>query len=507
MADPAYDVVIIECGVLMLKFKIEEMNIKDIFKWMILAAWTLLWSGCSDFLNEESQDEVIPKTVTDFSELLMGSGYPDVSSYAGAICAQLDDDKEMNWLGQELSGNVLGSTAAEEWYPMFTWQPDMFRRNEGVVLASTEYYQFYERIKGCNAVLDYIGDAIGTEAEREKVKAEALALRAYYYFWLVNLYGEPYNYNKTALGVPLKLVSAVDEEIGGPRETVEKVYERILEDLNASARLFEKYEVVIGNYRINLPAVKVLLSRVYLYMEQWDDAVQAATEAIRLGKGLSDLASLEDSEFGGMNSYTMTETLWIFGASIANFSNAFTFSSDLLNLYTANDKRMGMYITEDYTWDGTILRGYIFNKCSATNEPGQCLRLAEAYLNRAEAYAQMPDKRTEALSDLNELRSKRIVGYVDVNITNPEALLDTIRKERRLELCFEGHRWFDLRRYGMPEVKHVYQESETAPKMVYTLKEQDRMYTLPIPPSVMEKNSQLVQNVSDSEPLRQGVVE
>lgn len=490
----------------MLKFKIEEMNIKDIFKWVILAVWTLSWGGCSDFLNEESQDEVIPKTVTDFSELLMGSGYPSVSNYPGAICAQLDDDKEMNWLGQELVGNVLGSTEAEAWFPMFTWQPDMFRRNEGVVLASTEYYQFYERIKGCNAVLDYIGDAIGTEAEREKVQAEALALRAYYYFWLVNLYGEPYNYNKTALGVPLKLVSAVNEEIGGPRETVEKVYERILEDLNASARLFEKYEVVIGNYRINLPAVKVLLSRVYLYMEQWSDAAQAATEAIRLGKGLSDLTSLEDGDFAGMNSYTMNETLWIFGSSIASFSSAFTFSSDLLGLYTANDKRMGMYIIEDYAAGGKF-RGYIYNKYGVEGEPRQCLRLSEAYLNRAEAYAQMPDKSAEALSDLNELRKKRIEGYEDVNITDPVALLDTIRKERRLELCFEGHRWFDLRRYGMPEIKHVYQESETAPKMVYTLKEKDRMYTLPIPPSVMEKNRQLVQNVSDSEPLRQGVVE
>ena len=113
----------------MLKFKIEEMNIKDIFKWVILAVWTLSWGGCSDFLNEESQDEVIPKTVTDFSELLMGSGYPSVSNYPGAICAQLDDDKEMNWLGQELVGNVLGSTEAEAWFPMFTWQPDMFRRS------------------------------------------------------------------------------------------------------------------------------------------------------------------------------------------------------------------------------------------------------------------------------------------------------------------------------------------------------------------------------------------
>lgn len=486
----------------------EDMNnIKDMFKWIILVIWALFWCGCSDFLNEESQDEVIPKTVKDFSELLLNSGYPDVSVYPGAICAQLDDDKEMNWLGESLNeGSVLGSSDAEAWFPRFTWQPDMFRRDEGIALASTEYYQFYERIKGCNAVLDYIDGAMGTETEREQVKAEALALRAYYYFWLVNLYGEPYNYNKTALGVPLKLVSAVDEEIGGPRETVEKVYERILTDLNASARLFEKYEVVIGNYRINLPAVKILLSRMYLYMERWKDAADAATEAIRLGRGLSDLTSLEDGDFKGMNSYTMNETLWIFGNSIANYSGAFAFSSDLLELYTSNDRRMGTYILPSYSWSGTFI-GYIYNKCSALDEPGQCLRLSEAYLNRAEAYAQMPDKKSEALSDLNELRGKRIKGYEDVNITDPVALLDTIRKERRLEFCFEGHRWFDLRRYGMPEIKHVYQESKTAAKMVYTLKENDPMYTLPIPPSVLEKNRQLEQNVSDREPLRQGVVE
>ena len=176
------------------------------------------------------------------------------------------------------------------------------------------------------------------------MKAEALALRAYYYFWLVNLYGEPYNYNKEALGVPLKLTSTVQEEVGGARNTVKEVYEQILKDLDASAKLFEKYNVVIGNYRMNLPAVKILLSRVYLYMEEWQNAVNAANDAIELGRGLTDLTLVDENVNYCMNSYDVNETVCIFGARIDNYSMAYVVSSDLLKLFNSKDRRIGIYI-------------------------------------------------------------------------------------------------------------------------------------------------------------------
>ncbi len=56
-------------------------------------------------------------------------------------------------------------------------------------------------------MLDYIDEAIGTQDDRDRVKAEALAVRALLYFQLVNIYGEPYNHNKDALGVPVRLIS------------------------------------------------------------------------------------------------------------------------------------------------------------------------------------------------------------------------------------------------------------------------------------------------------------
>ena len=81
----------------------------------------------------------------------------------------------------------------------------IMEKNSPVVYNIWEGY--YKFILGANAALDYIGDVNGTEAEKNYVIAQALGLRAFYYFMLVNHFGAPYNYDKQAAGVPLKLTS------------------------------------------------------------------------------------------------------------------------------------------------------------------------------------------------------------------------------------------------------------------------------------------------------------
>ena len=164
---------------------------------------------------------------------------------------------------------------------------------------------------GVNAVLDGIDEAIGEVEERDQVKAEALALRGYYYFMLVNLYGEPYNYNKQALGVPLKLTADMETN-GTARSTVEEVYKQIVSDLKAASDLFEKYPKRRGSYRINLPTTNILLSRVYLHMELWDDAIAAATKAIENGGVLTNYVNLESSSTC-ISSYNYSEVEWVYG--------------------------------------------------------------------------------------------------------------------------------------------------------------------------------------------------
>ena len=129
--------------------------------------------------------------------------------------------------------------------------------------------------------------------------------------------------------------------------------------------------------------------------------------------------------------------------------------------------------------------------------------MSEAYLNRAEAYAQKGESGA-AWDDLSHLRENRYKEYSEIAITDATVLLEEIREERRLELCFDEVRWFDLRRYGMPSISHLYKVRKSAAWQTYTLNEKDPLYTLPLPSEVMNENPALQQNESAKEPTRQG---
>ena len=75
------------------------------------------------------------------------------------------------------------------------------------------------------------------------------------------------------------------------------------------------------------------------------------------------------------------------------------------------------------------------------------------------------------------------------------------REERQRELCFEGQRWFDLRRFGMPEIKKIWQLNEQQNE-TYVLREGDPMYVLSIPSEAIDRNGKLEQNPGASEPQR-----
>ncbi|WP_303181475.1 RagB/SusD family nutrient uptake outer membrane protein [uncultured Butyricimonas sp.] len=135
----------------------------------------LIPMGCSDFLEKKSQDEVIVTTVSDFDEFLLGSGYVTYVQYANLYF--LDDDIEYyeSEYYDELS-DVMAS------YGFQSWQPDMWESEEVIRTNWETYTSTYSRIMGVNAVLDGIDKARGEIEARDQVKAEALALRGYYYF-------------------------------------------------------------------------------------------------------------------------------------------------------------------------------------------------------------------------------------------------------------------------------------------------------------------------------------
>lgn len=499
-----------------------------------------LFISCNDFLEPKSDYEFVPETVEALNEILLGNGYLmsgtdglDIAS----ILQLLDDDVECStWASYEdsYSEKVSGYLRM-----LYTWQPNAFQSlylDDMLTGSYNIYKNYYTKILGVNAVLDMIDEVEGEEDERRDVRAQAHALRAFYYFNLVNLYGKPYCVDKNALGVPLKLTSAMEGD-GFPRNTVEECYTQILFDLKEAEKnyLANPQEMQFRkNYRTNLPMVQLLLARVYLHMEDWENARTYAQKVINdWGLQLvnfNNLPSREDNYLNFTSFNTNTEAIYSYG-SIYAFTSAFNnivrqdgdgytrdvfcASQELIACYdeTPGDLRKKEYLIAEYYFPQYY---HIYSKflVSWSNSPNQSyssfarvFRLAEAYLIQAEASAEMfkagQASADEALKPLNELRRTRFTPpYTEVRIAAPDELIEFIHRERRRELCFEDHRWFDLRRWGMPRIEHKWHvDAQTT--LTYVLEEGDPGYVLPFPEEEFQLNDQLIQNeqVASRNPL------
>lgn len=508
------------------------MKLRNILYTAFLAA---ISTSCGDFLEPKSQSEYIPKDANALQEMLIGTGYPTQNGgnpFLSYLEIFNDDIQQQILEGYDFGENNEGDK--EPIGAMFSWQSDMFtimeQKRYGNI--SNVWEGAYAHILGANATLDYINSVSGTQEEKNYVIAQALGLRAFYYYILVNYYGAPYNYNKKALGVPLKLDSGMREEsdILLERNTVEEVYKQIIADLNEAERLFlsqpanKQYQ---PNYLVSLPMIELLKSRVYLYMENWPEARKYANKVIKdWSFTLLDLNSIAlpgpgvKEPYFEFTSYKSPEVIWLYGnvqdltsqsnnyLSKENTNNdtrkMFIASESLLSGFNTGDLRKDLYIVREmevYPIDPTqniFYDTYLpFGKYKTSNSSptsgsdsfALSFRLSEAYLNFAEAAA-LDNAEGEAISAMNTLLEKRYTPetYTTVPNLSGEALVNFIRDERRKELCFEGQRWFDLRRYGMPAFTRKWEG------MTYTLTKNDCSYTLPLSKAIMDKNQKLDQN-------------
>lgn len=121
------------------------------------------------------------------------------------------------------------------------------------------------------------------------------------------------------------------------------------------------------------------------------------------------------------------------------------------------------------------------------------IRIEEMYLILAEAYAHKTDGMKKAVDYLNTLRVEKFREgeYTPLKVEdfNQNTLLEFVMKERRLELCFEGHRWFDLRRTTRPAMERVGYNNETA-----RLEKNDPRYVLQIPKRELSVNPAIGSN-------------
>lgn len=452
-------------------------------------------SSCKKFLEEQSQTDVIPKNARDLNELLIGEAYNTNGTISFDASLRLLDDDVTQDAFYNVTNNLFGA---------YTWQPETALEPDMMVGAQV-WFMRYPRIMTCNLVLEYLPEMSGTTAEKENVEGQAYLLRAYNYFLLVNYYGKPYtdalSDPEQDLGVPLILTGNLSLE-GKPRNTVAEVYRQILSDLEKGIPLMERSGKNNNPFRISHIGGYLLASRVHLYMGNWQKAIEAASNVLSRKSALMDLASWGAAAQDTKTIISMQnqEAIWGHGQpqgvivhDALSEENNYRLSDELLALFEPGDLRTSIYIRNKRSIKRPSL---VVNARVA-----ETFRVSEALLNRAEAYAQLNKlgqtaNEQLALNDLNLLRKKRFAtaSYQDLSITSPDDLLQKCREERRRELFGEEqHRWFDLRRYGMPAFGHVVYESN-AQSATYFLKERDPAYLLQIPQDVLQKNPKLIPN-------------
>ena len=156
-------------------------------KKILIILFTGVFAACSDFLEPKSQSEYIPKEATALNEMLLGEAYPQSSGSNNQILdivSVLDDDVMCTNVPGIVNSSVLESNEGtfRKLRALFSWQPDVciVLRDEGENI--NRWATYYAYILGANSALDYIDGVSGTVDEKNLVKAQALALRAFYYF-------------------------------------------------------------------------------------------------------------------------------------------------------------------------------------------------------------------------------------------------------------------------------------------------------------------------------------
>lgn len=411
--------------------------------------------SCKKFLATYSQNNSFVETATDLEEVLLGDGYFSENTWYDNQLALMDDDTEIG-----IPGNTNVSL---KWVGFHYWLPNPRTASDGVVATTDNIFtNTYKRIARINTVfhnIPLLKDKGEPQTVLRRISGEAHFLRAFYYFLLVNSYGMPYKPATASsdFGVPLKTDATIKDQFVS-RSTTKQVYDQIVEDLLLAETELEGFNLS-STIRANQAAVQSLLSRVYLFMENYEKSIEYADKVIGHNNYLiADLNNhVAGKDFLKRNSPEVVFTMKLpqttmYGATKTEnpFLEFYRVSDDLAMLYAQGDLRRTVFFIQSS-------KGYL--KIGKKREDGNnniedasdtyLLRLSELYLNKAEALAAL-DRFEEAATTLQELRKKRFKPEnLDVITSTGAELMSRIRDERRLELCFETHRWFDLRRYGV----------------------------------------------------------
>jgi len=421
---------------------------RALYKMMVIGLLLLgfFFNGCEDFLETDDPLGQLPHEEV----------FSNEATATAAVTSLYGKLRDEVFLTGSISGmGVLMGMYSDELdyygYPGDTYET-FYLHN--VLAADPATQGIWDRAYGlvymCNSVLEGLENAPALASElKQQLRGETLFVRGLVHFYLVNLFGD----------IPYPTTTDYQSNSRISKEAIADVYDKIEMDLLEARALLSDGYPTGERIRANSPAVSALLSRVYLYNEQWLEAeiesskiigntslytLETDLSQVFLKESTSAILQLKPQNEG---SNTDEAATYIFESPPPPFV---ALSPALVAAMEPNDMRL-------IEWIGEVSDGsqswYYPNKYKEQFNTGTSMeysivfRLAEQYLIRAEARANLNNV-TGAQQDLNVIRNR--AGLENTPASTSEDLKLAILKERRFELFAEhGHRWFDLRRTGM----------------------------------------------------------
>lgn len=482
----------------------------------------LAMSGCKKAIDESIKPSN-DKTDLEVLKTLDGVATATNGSYSLLVTQNARDfPYDLTWFHMsEFKGNNL--FAVTQAYPDYRDDGYTYANSPTRGITPSFWKMSYRIIFSANKVIDAVEEGKGVEYDQ--FKGENYFLRAMAYFNMARIYAPPYyQNNETNLAVPLALSANMDKSYKPARNTVKEVYAQVIADLEKAAVLMTK--VKPNNYA-SKESAWALLSRVYLYMSgtasqpntaYCDKAIAYADKVIASPR----FTLLQDQEYTSVfakDSRFNNEFIFAFSHDRANgnqinefltpknfygyyINGEYAASPDYITILDQNgaDLRHSFVRAENdprspnrftvtkYDFEQVDQNGYSTQSKSAT-----CyLRLAEMYLNKAEALAKK-GLNADALVPLNVIRKRAKApewtssSLATANMTAFQATLN----ERRLELAWEGHGTYDDFRNGLPMKRFYTDYFHTTP---LTVEATDKRVPYPVPFEEIKLNDNLKQN-------------
>lgn len=407
---------------------------------VLLVAFT--FQSCEEELEQLPNNAFAPESFYqnsqdfEFATRALYSGLFAGSYYGGSFLSRPDIT----------SDNVIVAQAGRKSnLSFYEWR---YKANSGWNMMGSAYIV----IGRANQIIDKINN-LTDGATKDNFLGEALAVRALAHFDLLRVYSRVSE--ASSLGMPY--VTSTDPNYEAPRPLVSETLANIAADLEAAKALIGNSDI---KSRFTKNGVNALLSRVHLYAGNYQASIDAANEVTTSVAMRSNFAQIwtDSSNDGIILKLDQNASIDDIGVGIewsqssaSGIIPEYVWSYEFATSIDATDIRLTAYNGAIPDANGNLYNAIIKMYGEAGQQNGsvdaKILRAAEVYLNKAEAMYFNNDP-AGALTALDVVRAERYAGFVSGGETGSD-LIAAIQKERRIELAAEGHRLFDLRRWGL----------------------------------------------------------